>query len=514
MSTNAAAKALPTLGTYIRQNWGRIRSSPCLLITSSPPPEVELTNRQPPNRSPDASASSTSSETNIQQSMHRHFNDPRIHAFVQRNTQSLVNEFNLRSVPCTISSAFPTSSAVREAISLAKRAGLKEAVGRSGGEGVVIGIGSGPAIDLAKAVADTLFGSNIIRSDGCNSGDGGKLILAPSTLGALWAASSNSPSLLLDTTEEMLLPHLPPCWGHSSSRKGTVVTLDPVRNLAFPPLLTGIQINSKKDLRRITSSPSMAQVASALLSVLLDTARLIEATSSDAKQQSKYKSVIGEMKEVASLFASVLNLAAEEANNGMSDGVTAEGAPSKESLAQQYLLHAIPRHSFIIEQSSYLIGKRSSALVYGTLPHTLANALLPSHFPQCHLITYLACTLPGLCNVLAASGPRTSCENGLRSRTAIEELALSILDASSMNSSNLYDNLSSQLFSWASSISAEVGIPTMSSLAFGTPDLNALVGALDSYESLITTSYGGNIFRGGESDRWILGDILQKSLDR
>mmetsp|Transcript_24714 Transcript_24714/g.51293 ORF Transcript_24714/g.51293 Transcript_24714/m.51293 type:complete len:510 (-) Transcript_24714:47-1576(-) len=509
MSTNTAAKPLQPLRNYIRQNLGRIRSSPCLLIASSPPPEGETATRQLPNQSPDESPSSTSSDRNIQQSIHRHFNDPKIHAFVQRNTQTLVNEFNLRSVPCTISSAFPTSSGVRDAISLAKRAGLKEAIGGSTGEGVVIGIGSGPAMDLAKAVADTLFGSNIIRSDGFDGDDGGKLILAPSTLGGLWAASTNSPSLLLDTTEEMLLPHLPPSWGHSASRKGTVVTLDPARYLAFSPLISAIQTQSTKDLRSISSSPSMAHVAGALLSVLLDTARLLD-TSNNSKEQPAYKSVISEMKEVASLCASVLNLAAELSNdNSRCNRETAEDPPSSQDLALQRLLEIIPRHSLVIEQSSYLIGETSSVLIHGTLPQTLANALLPSHFPKCHLITYLACTLPGLCDVLAASSHRKNCEKGLGNLTVVEELASSILNGSSTE-----DNLSWELSSWASRISTKAGIPTLASLAFGAPDLKSLVGALDSYESLMASFHGGCVFRRGANERWILEDILQKSLDR
>ena len=74
---------------------------------------------------------------------------------------------------------------VDEALALASRAGVKD--------GVIFGIGSGPAMDLAKALSARL-----------HDGDG-TLILAPATLGGMYAASSPQ-MLLLDTSEEMLLP--------------------------------------------------------------------------------------------------------------------------------------------------------------------------------------------------------------------------------------------------------------------------------------------------------------------
>ena len=122
-----------------------------------------------------------------------------MHAFIERNTQTLALEYNLKTIPCHISSAFPTLASVDEAVSLAKRAGLK---GGGVGEGVVIGLGTGAAIDLAKAVADTLFENNVSseeREDEDDPSHGGSLVLAPCTLGGLWAATSNCPSILLDT---------------------------------------------------------------------------------------------------------------------------------------------------------------------------------------------------------------------------------------------------------------------------------------------------------------------------
>ena len=426
---------------------------------------------------------------------------------------------------------------MKEAVTLAKRAGLKEgrSGGESAGEGIVIGIGSGPAMDLAKAVADSLFGNNIRSAnndyDDDTHNEGGKLILAPSSMGGLWAASSNSPSLLLDTEEEMLMPHLTSSWRMESSgrRAGTVVALDQSRYLAMPPLYSGPKSLSIKNLHIISSGPSMAHVAGALLSIVLDAARSLDATSSNnAERESGSDDVVKEMKVVASLCASVLHLAVDEATNNGSDDNADDGIDSPVSpthtLAQQHLLDAIPRLSLIIEQSSSLLNQsQHSIITHGTIPQTLANALLPSYFPQCHLVTYLACILPGFCDVLAASGPRTSHSNGEeRILSALEEVAHSIINCTTETENNNRDSnkssegLSEQLSHWASEITVEAGIPTMASLAFGTPDLNSLVGSLDAHDALMASLYGGNAGKigGGDDTRWIVEDVLQRSLNR
>lgn len=411
---------------------------------------------------------------------------------MERNIQSIQLEFNLRTVPCTISSAFPTTDKVNEAVSLAKRFGLKE--GQFGtGDGLIIGIGSGAAIDLAKAVADTLFGNISSCNDGMNNQEGGSLVLAPSTLGGFMAASSNAPSLLLDTKEEMILPHLTPSWakapvGHC--RQGTVVTMD--KQLSLPPLYSPPQPPKRSES---FPGPSMAQYAAAMLTILIDVARSVDENNT---QQSIDAYLLEDIKAVAFLSASVLQLAAKEANE--SNATVQEG--DSYANAQQHLFSAIPRLAAVADQSSHL--KKDS-----TVPQRLANALLPQYFPSCHLVTYLACILPGMCEAVATAS------NVKDNVSVLEELTKSIF--STIDDGGKTDgrvNVAS-LVSWASQIAEETAIPTMASLAYGTPDINALTGSLDSYDALLGSMTGKNAgIRASSNDFAVMEDVLHRSLNR
>ena len=514
---------LQPLRSYIRQNISHLRSTPCLLISSSPPPSIciAVAGTKSPSSVSDLSDEKQQQAHRDQLKFQQLQNDKRIHSFVERNTQSLTFEFNLRSVPCYISSAFPTLQNVNEAVSLAKRAGLKKGSGggrnsggllhNSGGDGVVIGIGSGAAMDLAKAVADTLF-DNIAphgcENDGASPKHGGSLVLAPCTLGGLWAASSNSPSILLDTKEEMLLPHLTPSWSDPAnippSRRGTVVTLDPTKYLAMPPLYTPFQPVKRSEY---SAKPSMAHVAAASLAIVLDVARSLDVamkevgeTTNNEYSVNLKQSITNEMKVVASSCASVLELAARESTNDDDDAISLR----YHQVAEQYLLGAIPRLSTIVQQSTLLTEERTSTITTGTIPQKLANALLPQYFPQCHLVTYLACILPGLCDALSSSTRKGSF------RKAISR-GIKNNDHWSPSEKKI-----KSLSAWASHVTMEAGVPTMASLAFGTPDMSALVGSLDSYDTLMSSLTKDNniMVSDGQDDQNFMEDVLRRSLHR
>ncbi|KAL7540119.1 hypothetical protein ACHAXR_009872 [Thalassiosira sp. AJA248-18] len=500
--------SLQPLRNYLRQNVAHLRSSPCLLISSAPPPALSTAVAGTKTPSSISSDEQQQKAHRDQLKFQQQQNDPRVHSFVERNTQSLTLEFNLRTVPCTISSAFPTLDNVKEAVSLAKRAGLKEGGlgSSSSGDGVVIGVGSGAAMDLAKAVADSLFGNISPGGNNNETGGGGSLVLvlAPSTLGGLWAASSNSPSLLLDTKEEMILPHMTTSWNEGNgicSRRGTVVTLDPSRYLAMPPLYSPFQPVKRSGY---SSSPSMAHVAAATLAIVLDVARTVDVSmnagttndSVDVQQQH----VVKEMKAMASSCASVLHLAADEARNDSENNNNDENT----KLAQQHLLDAIPRLSPLMEQCS-ILSNSPAIITAGTIPQKLANALLPTYFPQYHLATYLACILPGLCDALSTGSTASDGKTSM-----VEEVANSIISCGSVDGNTTGSSLSS----WASRVTMEAGIPSIASLAYGTPDLSTLVGSLDSYEALVSDLNGGVATGGGQDDHRFTEDVLQRSLSR
>lgn len=450
--------------------------------------------------------SKTSVSSSNELKLQRQQNELRVQSFVARNVQCLALEFNLRTVPCHISSAFPTLSSITEAVSLAKRAGLKEGGGQ--GCGVIVGIGSGAAIDLAKAVADTLFGNTSICNSSGNDNNldndlesSASLILAPCTLGGVWSATSNSPSILLDTKEEMLLPHLPPTWMTQSStsmhgrmRHGTIVSLE-LSTLAMPPLYTPFQPVRRSEY---SSMPPMTHVAAAALVIILDVARALAGKEIDSVD---YFRVMKEIQEVTSSFTAVLELATcDSTENEQNDS-------NRTMLAQRHLLNAIPRLSSIIELSSLVANLPITT--NGTLSQKLANSLLPTHFPQCHLFTFLASTLPGMCDVLSES--TVSGKNG----SMLDLVTTSILERGKSNDDDAARTISS-LSSWATRVSMEAGLPSMASLAFGTPDVNTLVEKLDSYEALMASLSGGSIMYGKaqRDDQWVMEDVLRRSLLR
>jgi len=477
---------MTSLRNYIRQNINRLRSSPTLLISSSPPPAVSTAVsgiKSPNNSLYDDLTSQKNNNLKFQQQQ----NNKTIHTFVERNIQSIKLEYNLKSIQTTISSAYPTLHDVNEAVDLAKRAGL-------GSDGVVIGVGSGAAMDLANAVNDTLFQKNI-NSDEHTKENNESLVLAPCTLSGLWAAASNSPAILLDTKEEMLLPHLSTSsWNDVSAiRRKTVVTIDDSKLWDLPPLYTPFQPIKRSEY---TCTPSLAHVAAAILVVLLDVCRsldvYIEAGGKDDVTDTIKHDILQDIKLVSQVCVGIIELAAQEAK-----GIVHEDRDD-EQVYQQDIMDQLPRLPNIIHQVSKITQQPITAT--GTQPQQLANALLPQYFPQTHLITYLASMLPAMCDTFSTSNKDFSVR---------KEVEKSILTKSELESSSLA--------SWASEVTTDAGIPDMASLAYGTPDLKTLVGSLDSYETLMTSLSGGNSSLVGGSkhdDHDVMEAVLQSSLHR
>jgi hypothetical protein len=94
---------------------------------------------------------------------------------------TLAQQLGLRTVPSTVSSAFPTTHDLQERLKLAQRTGA----------GSIVAVGSGTAVDLAKALA--------IESDW------EQVIVVPTSYASMVAAGS-SHSLFLDPIEEALVP--------------------------------------------------------------------------------------------------------------------------------------------------------------------------------------------------------------------------------------------------------------------------------------------------------------------
>lgn len=109
---------------------------------------------------------------------------------------TLAQQMGLRTVPSTVTSAFPTMQDLEQRLELIRRTGASS----------VVAVGSGAAMDLAKALP---FEKEMDH-----------LILVPSTYAAV-LASSSSHSLFLDSVEETLVP-IPQ---DNNSRNNTTTTI-------------------------------------------------------------------------------------------------------------------------------------------------------------------------------------------------------------------------------------------------------------------------------------------------
>eukprot|EP00533_Pseudo-nitzschia_delicatissima_P006704 CAMPEP_0116092714 /NCGR_PEP_ID=MMETSP0327-20121206/8193_1 /TAXON_ID=44447 /ORGANISM="Pseudo-nitzschia delicatissima, Strain B596" /LENGTH=393 /DNA_ID=CAMNT_0003584165 /DNA_START=38 /DNA_END=1219 /DNA_ORIENTATION=- len=123
---------------------------------------------------------------------------------------TMSQQFSLRTVPTTISSAVPTQDALNETLELMQRTGASS----------VVSVGSGAAMDLGKAVQASLENSRQTP-----------LLMVPTTYSGILAAGA-SHSLFLDNDEETLMP-FPQShrelvgYNGTTSTHATVSTLEP-----------------------------------------------------------------------------------------------------------------------------------------------------------------------------------------------------------------------------------------------------------------------------------------------
>eukprot|EP00804_Cyclotella_cryptica_P021803 CCRYP_000793-RA/>CCRYP_000793-RA protein AED:0.43 eAED:0.43 QI:0/-1/0/1/-1/1/1/0/267 len=267
--------------------------------------------------------------------------------------------------------------------------------------------------------------------------------------------------------------------------------------MSIPPLYSALTLTRKGD---VPAALSMAHVAAAALTIVLDLARLVDTQQLELDSDDFALQV----KTVASSCASILEAAAKESkdldtNNNVMIETTNGHAHGK------ILIEAILTLSSLMDQASTIQSANSSS--WTTIPQQLANALLPTYFPQSHIFTFMACTLPGLCNTFAS--------NKTASTSLVGEVAQTILNSGSIGNYPVKPESSlAALSSWATNITQKAGIPTMARLAFGTPDLHGLFDKLDAYDALMESQYDGIGGRRSNDHMFLLQDVLERSLNR
>eukprot|EP00532_Pseudo-nitzschia_australis_P002236 CAMPEP_0168195440 /NCGR_PEP_ID=MMETSP0139_2-20121125/19849_1 /TAXON_ID=44445 /ORGANISM="Pseudo-nitzschia australis, Strain 10249 10 AB" /LENGTH=400 /DNA_ID=CAMNT_0008119279 /DNA_START=50 /DNA_END=1252 /DNA_ORIENTATION=+ len=278
---------------------------------------------------------------------------------------TLGQQFGMRTVPTTISSAFPTKDSLEQTLELMQRTGASS----------IVSVGSGSAIDLAKAVATTVQVDQERKTP---------LILVPTTYSGLVAAGS-SHSLFLDGNEDTLVP-LPHrhqqiiATADGSSTYATVSTLDPQKYMEnldedkFDVLLYAISAILLDAGSRKSTYPSLPT----LLQATIDLISLRNSPGWDQNEQ------------LLAAIPSLTNLLYQSAGSvsyGLSDGFEEED-------------------------------NRSITIA-------LASSLIPTLFPEIHPISFIASLVPGLCHYYSIQGETVTNDNEKvndKFRTLVQQL--------------------------------------------------------------------------------------------
>jgi hypothetical protein len=336
---------------------------------------------------------------------------------------------------------YSKKKAIEESVTLAKRLGAQ----------VVVGVGSGAAIDVAKSVATILT-----DEDSSNDID---LILSPATLGGCLASTSEEP-LLLSTEEEALLP---------------LSSTSELWNESMHPVIPTILMDEKDfDTTNdsLTLPPHFSCGVLASLVIALDAAFF--ATTHNCRHlphgadytDSIYKTIDHAMEALTP-------------HHG-----------SDTSSRQRHAVSAALYSGNILNLGNRYYQRRSA-------PISIASALLPPFFPHGNILTYIASMLPGLCATISEYRDSTVQSYDSNNYILLEHAASRLTEGG---------NSWKDTIEWANRISTYHNIPTMASLAEGAPATSTLLDRMESNQLLLNVT--------DSEDIDYLGEILQRSLNR
>ena len=344
-------------------------------------------------------------------------------------------ELGLRTVNCTVSSAYPTRDDIQRGIEMANRTGAT----------TVIGVGAGAAVDCAKGVASAL---------GSNGGGGGggsssiDLILAPATLGSTIAAMSSTP-LILSTAEEALLPPYLAC---ASDRK----TISPAD---FAPVNATVCLDGESMAFMDAGAREGTQKESLAMATPIDAAlaSLTVCVESSLLLADQTISIGGdELEAMHNLMEGARSnaMATIEAYRNTSDK-NADGSDA-EKVARLHAAAAVAHAGQLLRFGDRIDRKRSISIA-------LVSSLLPRYFPHGHALTFMASLLPGLCESC------TSIKKGAKDGMPIRIGEQAIEDFSA----------------WSEDITAGMDIPKLVNMAEGTPDVDSMMKKVDANSALV-----------------------------
>ena len=311
---------------FVRQNVGRLRSSKCLLVQSSSLPE----------------SSSNKKRNEFMQ---------RLNQSVERNVSVSRLQYNIPIVPMNISSAVPTLSELKGGVELAQRSGTT----------MIVGMGSGSAMDLAKSIS-------ISTNQPC--------ILCPNTLGGIMASSNPIP-LHLDPHEEALLPAP---WYNQSTLPEMEIVLDS-QDIILPFSMErqdNIVINKeRRDDATYSGASSCPTLIDATLSSLV-----ISTLSSDNNNNNNDDDDIRQscMQTCISLLKQIDTHIHHSSNGNDGDGTI--------DFSKEFVQDCTPNAILAMRQAGQLFMQQNNNDNIRSIPLALTCALLPKYFPHANMISF------------------------------------------------------------------------------------------------------------------------------
>lgn len=250
---------------------------------------------------------------------------------------TLAQQFSMRTVPTTISSAVPTRDSLEQTLELMQRTGAAS----------VVSVGSGAAMDLGKAVQTTL--DNNKKSDKETP-----LILVPTTFGGV-LASGASHSLFLDNEEETLVPF-------PQSHQAMEDTIDDSNNTGRATIAT---LEPGKYMEPMDAT-KFDELLYAVAAILLDA----------SLRESSHPSL-------PMLLQNTTDLISHRKNNHEIDAAS--------------LIPLLYQSAGLL---SYGLGDGFEEEDNRSITIALASSLIPTLFPETHPTSFLASLAPGICHLL------------------------------------------------------------------------------------------------------------------
>ena len=379
-------------------------------------------------------------------------------------------QFNLKTISYgnnTLAAAYPTKSDIDAAVDLMTRTGASN----------IIGVGSGAAIDLAKACH-----YKYLQDDDGRNPNGAQLILNPSTLGAALTATSRD-CLYLCPEEEALIP----IYSNTADLNldGTTVVVDD--NAISIPNWVLSNNNNAMDLRdQKGNNATIADSALASLVIALDAAHSLGAHDElDDPTRDAFRQSLDEC--ITSAVLCLNNIESSLSSNADSTQLEALIDANKQ-LALSSVLNAGKLLSF----------GQNSSLTRRNVSLALTSSLLPEYFPHGNWNTFTASLLPGLCHAIEENPDIANAEEN-------DFLLDMIAKITGQDKANV---TFSHLTEWVENMS-KYGqgfiIPTLSSLADGAPDANELMSKVED---------NGAFLQSQDADVEYLESLLVSSLNR